>query len=182
MAADPLTLASVTAVALSEGIKFLYGQASEILKRWTARREGERDERPVAIVSAGAVAGQLEPAAPDWELVARLENELYRLRAQLNPYYEEIKKPQAGDERLLDDVDALRRTLEAILGQPITLQGEQRPVDRLVVTGEAHVKDLLGKATGVEASGRDGHFAGRVDVDVARSGSEATGTKFTQQP
>jgi hypothetical protein len=34
-----LTAASIGAVALTEGIKFLYGQAGELLKRWRERKE-----------------------------------------------------------------------------------------------------------------------------------------------
>ena len=36
--ADPFTLGAVGAVVLTEGIKFLYGQAGEALKRWRERK------------------------------------------------------------------------------------------------------------------------------------------------
>ena len=46
--ADPLTLAAVGAVALTEGIKFLYGQAGETLKRW---RESKGTKAATATVT-----------------------------------------------------------------------------------------------------------------------------------
>ena len=36
---DPLTLSTIGAVALTEGIKFLYEQAGEVLKRWRERKD-----------------------------------------------------------------------------------------------------------------------------------------------
>ena len=46
---EPLTLTGVGVVVLTEGIKFLYAQAGESLKRW---RERNRDAKTAA---AGAV-------------------------------------------------------------------------------------------------------------------------------
>ena len=36
--ADPFTLAAVGAVAITEGIKFLYGQAGDVIKWWHQRK------------------------------------------------------------------------------------------------------------------------------------------------
>jgi hypothetical protein len=44
---DPITLAALGAVALSEGVKFLYGQAGELLKR-------RREQRASAALPVGA--------------------------------------------------------------------------------------------------------------------------------
>ena len=43
--ADPFTLAAVGAVAITEGIKFLYGQAGEVLKRWRERKAAGKRQR-----------------------------------------------------------------------------------------------------------------------------------------
>ena len=37
--ADPITLTLVGTVVLTEGIKFLYGQAGELIKRWRERKD-----------------------------------------------------------------------------------------------------------------------------------------------
>lgn len=36
---EPLTLAAVGGAVLAEGIRFLYGQATEAVKRWRERRD-----------------------------------------------------------------------------------------------------------------------------------------------
>jgi hypothetical protein len=181
MAVDPLSLGALSAVAITEGIKFLYGQAGEILKRWAARRDEHAKDTPIAVSAPDIIEGEIEPVVPNWETVQRLEEELHRLRGRLNPYYEGTKKTDPGNEDLISDVDALRRGLEAVLGQPITLKGEERAVDKLVVTGEAHIQDLTGEAVGLEAEGSSGRFAGEVHVGTAREGSKVVGTKFTRQ-
>ena len=38
---DPVTLAAVGGFALTEGIKFLYGQAGEALKHWQERKKAK---------------------------------------------------------------------------------------------------------------------------------------------
>src|SRR5947199_10744351 len=43
---DPLTLSTIGAVALTEGIKFLYEQAGEVLKRWRERKNTVKDASP----------------------------------------------------------------------------------------------------------------------------------------
>ncbi len=40
---DPLSITAIGAVAITEGIKFLYGQAGEILKRWRERKDADKD-------------------------------------------------------------------------------------------------------------------------------------------
>ena len=40
---DPLTLSAIGVVAITDGIKFLYGQAGEILKRWRERKDTAKD-------------------------------------------------------------------------------------------------------------------------------------------
>jgi len=40
---DPLTISAIGAVAITEGIKFLYGQAGELLKRWRERKDAAKD-------------------------------------------------------------------------------------------------------------------------------------------
>jgi len=44
---DTLSAAVIGSAALTEGIKFLYRQAGEILKRWRERRDKPREEQPL---------------------------------------------------------------------------------------------------------------------------------------
>src|SRR4029453_12668768 len=77
--ADPLTLAAVGALALAEGIKFLYGQAGEVLKRWRERKATAATgptpvaSEPVAVeLPAAAFDGRLRDPRLDFRVVARL--------------------------------------------------------------------------------------------------------------
>ena len=49
---EPLTLTTVSTVILTEGIKFLYGQATEALKAWRGRQQ-RRQEHDRTNASAG---------------------------------------------------------------------------------------------------------------------------------
>src|SRR5437879_6867359 len=46
--AEPLTLALVGSVILSEGVKFLYAQAGDALKRWRPRKEARTTDSAAA--------------------------------------------------------------------------------------------------------------------------------------
>ena len=73
--ADPLTLTGVGVIALTEGIKFLYGQAGEALKRWRERKAAGKnaDVEPVEVeLPSDAFAGQLEQPQLHLDAVERL--------------------------------------------------------------------------------------------------------------
>ena len=46
---DPLSLSAIGAVALTEGIKFLYEQAGEVLKRWRDRKDAGAKAAPAQL-------------------------------------------------------------------------------------------------------------------------------------
>ncbi len=119
-------------VALTEGSKFLYGQATELLK---GRRES-------ADASAGSTAtttmelvrqqppvldGPLASAQVDLDLVAAHEAELRELRRVLADYAEGLADVDPNDGQVLQQVEALRALLELAYGQHLTFQGEARP-------------------------------------------------------
>ena len=60
---DPVTLAAVAGTILTEGIKFLYGQAAEALKRWRDEKDkATRSDIVSAQISNPAIFdGTLEP-------------------------------------------------------------------------------------------------------------------------
>lgn len=149
--ADPLTLTVLGAVALTEGIKFLYGQATELLKR---RRE-RKDAAKTIEVEAAAVPeleGELkQPLVADVEALDRLEPDLRELRKALADYAEEIEPAEPGDQKLLETTDAVRQILEAVYGQRITFRGEQRPTSGPLVTAKINIDTVAGYAAGVRA-------------------------------
>jgi hypothetical protein len=150
--ADPLTLGALGAVALTEGIKFLYGQAGEVLKRWHERRDKAAATTQARLQAPGGLLdGAVEPADPRDDVSERLEEELRETRRLLADYAEGIETPRPDDRLLLEQTDALRRLLEAVYGQRITFKGESRPSSGPLVTGDIDVDDVAGDAAAVRA-------------------------------
>jgi hypothetical protein len=74
-----------------------------------------------------------------------------------------------SDAELLAKTDALRRLLEAILQERITLKGESRPPSGPVVRGSIDVEQVAGCAAAVRARRITG---GRVEAEANRVESE----------
>ena len=179
--ADPLTLAAVGAVALTEGIKFLYEQAGEALKRWRERKAAAKNvtAEPVDVqLPSAAFTGHLEQPQLHLEAVGRLEPELRELRAALADYAQGIDEVDSGNEQLLQTADALRQAMEAVYGQRITFRGEEesRPPSGPLVVGEANVDDVLGYVAGLRARKIiGGSVTGQVTAKRVDHGGQAIG-------
>ena len=173
---DPLTLTALGAVALGEGIKFLYGEARELLTRWRARRDRDRVQAEgsnAEVLDAPLVAAEV----PD-SLLAENAESLTSLRRALIEYAEEGRVPDPADQELLDTVDPLRRLLELAYGQRITFRGErrERTGSRIDVNVEAGVVE--GYVAGIRARGGLGStpdLSVGMKVDRVSGGGEAIG-------
>jgi hypothetical protein len=157
--ADPLTLSVLGATVLTEGIKFVYNQATELLKR--------RREKAAEAPDVSALEGTLAPLNPDSAVLDRVEPDLRELRKVLQDYVDDIEPISAQDDRLLEATDAARRLLEAVYGQRITFRGEQRPISGPVVEGTVDVEAVSGYVAGVRARvvGGSAHVRGAVRAD-----------------
>ncbi len=175
---DPITLAGITAVALNEGVRFLYEQAGEILRSHRERRAVTTLLPPEVFE---APAGELV-AEPD--VVTELESELRLLRRDLGEYGQGVDLVDPRDTEVLALVDGLRRTLEAIYGAPIAFRGETRP-EGTRVRGGVEVKEVRGYVAGVRAavgSAASGDIAGRVQADSVEPGGRAIGVDLGDGP
>lgn len=164
---DETTLSANTleVALLTEGIKFLYSQAGELIRRWRERRDKgvEQDRADQRMLSEATKAvpislpadvfeGQLVNPVIHFDVVAASEQELRGLRKDLTDYVEGIEVVNTKDQVLLERVDTLRQLLEAAYRQRITFKGEQRPPSGAVVTGRVSVGNMLkGEAAGVDA-------------------------------
>jgi hypothetical protein len=158
---EPLTIAAVGAIVLTEGVKFLYGQATELLKRWRDRREATAKGDAAAAEAAARVTlesppvieGKLAPPVIHFDVLERSEETLKDLRRALAEYADEVdpRPIDATNEQLMEAADALRQLLEAVYQQRITFKGERRPSSGPVVEGELKVDQLLGDAAAVRA-------------------------------
>lgn len=177
--ADPFTLAAIGAVALTEGIKFLYRQAGDALQRWQQRKDANRagGTEPVdARLPEAAFEGRLEHPQVHFDAVQRLEPALLDLRHAIAEYADGTYKVDPGDQRVLQAVDGLRQAMEAIYGQRITFRGEPRPASGPVAAGEVKVDHVLGYVAGLRA--RDiisGSATGRVEAGTVHPGGTAVG-------
>lgn len=198
--AETITLAAVGSAALTEGIKFLYGQAGEVMNRWRERKEKAANGVVVAPEHAeladidlpAAFEGELVSPAIHFDALERIEGNLTDLRKQLSGYADGTYLVGPDDRELLEATDALRRLLEAVYGQRITFKGERRASSGPVFEGEIEVDQVAGyaaavraklveggtirakgKATRVESGGT---FVG-VDLDTMREGERASGNR-----
>jgi hypothetical protein len=193
--ADPLTLTALGAVALTEGIKFLYTQASELLKRRRERKKAAADAAaaraeqaaraapaaPVEVATPAVVEGELAPVTVDDGALDRLAEEISGLRHDLGRYVDETDPAPVdpSDERLVATVDALRQAIEAVWGQRITFKGERREPSGPVVRGAIDVDSVAGNAAAVRA-GRIGGGAtveGTVRAGRVERGGTVTGVE-----
>ncbi len=181
---EPVSAAVLAGVALTEGIKFLYDQAGEILSQRAERKRAEKagQQNPVAaldVTTPSIVQGHLAPLTIDDNAADRLAGELIELRRRLDVYAAGYEDPPAGDRGVLASTFALRDAIEDIVGQRITFVGESRdPTGTPVATGRIDAKDIRGKATAVDISEMtEGRAQGEVTADRIEAGAEVAATR-----
>jgi hypothetical protein len=148
---DPFSLGAIGALAATEGIKFLYGQAAEVLARWRERKSGKEADAPIPVQNAEVLEGKLDPPRIDFEAAERLHDDIKTLASVLGNYANGLEEPDPGDRDLVEAADGLRRALEAVYGQRITFKGEEREASGPVVMGHADVERVIGDVAGVRA-------------------------------
>jgi hypothetical protein len=175
---DPgtLSLAAVGTVALTEGIKFLYSQAGDLLKRW-------RDHKQKAVQKAKKqedLTGEIKinlPAVFDgqisinpkinYSVIQKTEEGLNKLHNDLSKYATGTSQIDTTNSDLLEKIDRLRKILESVYQQNITFKGENRsPSGSPVVTARFRAKKFAGTLTVVEAMHMEsGKISGDADID-----------------
>ncbi|WP_406179799.1 hypothetical protein [Streptomyces sp. NBC_01006] len=169
---EPITLAVVSSLVLTEGVKFLYQEAGQLLQRRrgqgaTDGGEGTGAGGPVtlAVTEPGLFAGAVAPAPADAEVVLRFREDLTALWQVLAPYAHGITDIDPADRNLLDTADAVRNILEAVYGQRLTFAGETRAEEGPVVSGLVRAEEIAGDVAGVRARGvRTGRVVGQVEA------------------
>jgi hypothetical protein len=187
--ADPVTIstAALGMAALTEGIKFLYGQAGELLKRWRERRDWGTQDTPNAediaastepanvVLPANVFEGQLVNPSIHLDALNASVEQLSGLRQDLTPYIDGFKNIESGDEHLLVRVDALRQLLEAIYQQRITFKGEPRLVSGPLVGVKIDVEKIAGDVAALRVK----EMRSGVIKTEAHAKSVEPGGKFT---
>ncbi|MEU6951846.1 hypothetical protein [Streptomyces sp. NPDC045714] len=180
---DPITLAGITAVALNEGVRFLYDQAGEVLRNYRERRAATTELPPELFEASSGESGEpgeSRELVADLDTVARLEPELRGLRRDLGEYGQGVDLVDPRDSEVLALVDGLRRTLEAVYGAPIVFLGEPRP-DAVRVRGGVEVQEVRGYVAGVRGlPASAGDITGTVRADTVEEGGRAIGVDLTE--
>jgi hypothetical protein len=181
-----ITLTAVGMATITEGIKFLYGQASELLK-WRHEKRKAAEGAQAAPSALPKLMPRPEVFEPDPALASVDEAALERLARPMDELCDKVSgvvtgrtEAEASDAALLMRVDALRNALEVILDQRLTFRGEVRPeAQGPVIRGEIHVNKILGYAAGVAAGVITGKVTvdGKITVDEVAPGASAIGTK-----
>jgi hypothetical protein len=178
---DPLTLSALGTTALTEGIEFLYREAGEVLKLLRERGSaGTAEAQPTGRVSsklpANAFEGQLNDPVLHLDVVEELQAELRELRAAVAEYAQGIDEVDPSNRTLLEQVDGLRRALEAVYGQSIRFKGEPDPSSGTAAVGEAKVGEVRGYVAGLRARNiLGGSVTGKVYADRVDAGGTVVG-------
>jgi hypothetical protein len=164
---DPLSMANLSATALTEGIKFLYEQAGELLKRRRDRAGAGATETP-SIVAQPATLPTADP-----ELVRQYRHDLRRLRSDLEDYVSGRSPVAASDNHLVDRTEALRRVVENIYGVPVFFAGESDQAPKIRSSIDAG--PVEGTIIGVQAEQAEGTIKSDITVDTVHKDAEVYG-------
>jgi hypothetical protein len=152
---DAISLAMVSGTILTEGIKFLYSQASKILERRAARNDAAQKEQanlakaePANVQLPDSFQGQLSQPEIDFDEVERLHLPLLELRGKLANYGDGYLTVDRKNPELLLDIEKLRSILESIYQQRITFKDEAREPSGTKITTRMKLNRVQGRATG----------------------------------
>jgi hypothetical protein len=179
-----LSLATAGSLALTEGVKFFYAQAGELLKWWRDRHAaGDKGKQvagppkevqvvPPPVIAGGSFAANVNPVA-----LERLEQELRELRKDLSEYAEGgTEIIDTSDSAVLGRIDALRRVLEAAYQRPLTFAGEKRRESAPAINAEIDIDSIASYVAGVRATDiTEGTVSAKIKAREAKAGSKVIG-------
>jgi len=185
---EPFSLAAVGGLAITEGIKFLYGQVGELLKRRRDRAaaaeaasDARTDEVPVETALPGALGGGVLRGTVAVAFLDENQERLAQLRSALANYADDTLAVETPNRELVATVTELRGLLESALGQRLTFVGEpdREPSGTPVVRGRVHADQTVDATViGLEADSVSGGVVeGIAEVGIAHGGS-ITGAKL----
>lgn len=156
--ADPLTLTVLGTIAATEGIKFLYGQASEVLRAWRERRQQGADLE-VPFLETEVLDGSPAGSVVNIDVVTAQRERLISSISALHPYAAGLEDIDTDDENLARAAGDLRALLEAAYGQRLTFVGEERERTGARVDVRQVLGSVSGRAVGAEADVVDGELS-----------------------
>jgi hypothetical protein len=187
---EPFSLAAIGIVALTEGVKFLYTQAGELLKhrRENRDRSDEGEAGPELRPPAEIIEGSVEASRPSPERLERLEGQVRELRRGISDYADGVEEIDPADAALLERIDSLRQTIEVIYGQRITFKGEAREpsgplVENEVRATEARIrKSRVGTVEAASGTVKQTVDVTKADIEDSDVGTVSIGRSAKSSP
>jgi hypothetical protein len=180
---EPISLGAIGAFALTEGVKFLYAQAGELLKHWREHKDQpQQGPGPELRAPADLIEGAVNPSLPNLERLERLEGEIRELRRSVADYADGVEEVDPGDVALLKRLDELRQTIEVVYGQRITFKGETREpsgplVENEVLATEARIrKSSVGTVEATSGTVRQKVDVAHADIEGSNVGGVRIGS------
>ncbi|MGW3414235.1 hypothetical protein [Streptomyces sp. NPDC000888] len=172
-------IAGVVTTTLTEGVRFLYQQAQELISSWRARRAAEVTG---AAPPEGVFLGELRLVPDDPSVLDEHAGALDTLLTSPGLIRLTLGYPvDPEDEDQMRAAAALRALLETVSGRRITFVGEpERDASgTTVVRGEAEAKVVHGLLVGfgVGRIGPGAQVTGHVKAGRIKPGGEAYGVK-----
>jgi hypothetical protein len=174
-----ISLASVAAVTVSEGINFLYAQAGELLKRWWDKNDTQNSTEPERInleLPEKAFDGRLHDPVVHYDVLRESADELETTYGRLAPYINGARRMETADAKFLALADQLRTMLEVVLEQTITFKGEQRAPSGTRIDASMKIGVVRGEATNVDLEGA-GDVRSDVDATTVEQGGKLTNVR-----
>lgn len=175
---EPFSLAVLGGAVLTEGVRFLFDQASTLIRaarqrRAEAKETAESAQVVVVPIQANDVLDGTVSPNVDGPLLDRENRKLIALAGALAPYASGDAEIEAEDGDLLVTIAEVRAMLEALYGQRLTLRGEAREPSGTRVDVQQVLGSVRGRAVGVEA---DSVQDATIRVDQSATSVEAGGS------
>lgn len=180
---DPLTLGVLGGLAATEGIKFLFNQASEVLRAWRERQankalgEQASDELQVPVHASEALDAAPTSQSVDLRVLEQENKSLRDLIGRVAPYAQDLADIEVDDVELADAAGRLRAILEALYGQRFTFRGEDRDPTGVRVNVHQVLGEVAGRAVATEADITAGHLEVEQHVQTVKEGGAVIGYK-----
>jgi hypothetical protein len=175
---EPFSLALVGGAVIGEAVKFLFEQASSLIRAARERRAQAKQATEVPPVANVPVAPNDVLDGPvaatvDGRLLDQENRRLIALTGALAPYAAGDAEIDATDGDLMTALSEIRTLLEGLYGQRFTLRGEAREPSGTRVDVRQVLGTVRGGVVGVEA---ESAVEASVTVEQSASSVEAGGT------
>lgn len=177
-----LTLGIAAGYAVQEGVKFLYNQLSELLKR--AREPKPTGANPPETLVATPPAHVFDPTPVQLRFplsqVAGQEAQLASLLAEIDTYLRLAPERANQDSKVLEAIGALRALAESVTGEALAFAGEpQRDRPTLELDATIRLISSTGRFVGVSLPS-DSKQSAKVKLEIDQI--DGDGVAIQSQP